>query len=316
MRGWSILMKVRGWAGLINWKHSWPTSYLLCIPESIGRWSAFLRLPDGRVAGPWEKIGAGAMVFGRSLCTSGRVLEICYLISPACPGRVSDCQELASLDEVHWGLYYIRHPERSRASGVRDAWHDVREKPVSESNNKLCHPKLKLEEAKHQWVQQANVEAAEDQLSLSQLWATQEHSKSFGSIPPLVIVDPKGKAPKTPTSNPKKRKLAKALEVKLKNTELLALAMFAAKTVEANAESASVLALQLWPPPTHEPQRRGIQRRGGREGYPSCVVEVQVEIFNEQSPSSATESELIKAQKNFAFDANKKGELPANMPIE
>lgn len=48
----------------------------------------------------------------------------------------------------------------------------------------------------------------------------------------LVKAESKGKAPGISPSNPKKRKLVKALEVEPKKSKLLTLAMFAAQAVE------------------------------------------------------------------------------------
>lgn len=56
--------------------------------------------------------------------------------------------------------------------------------------------------------------------------------KSVESIPPLTMVDPKGKAPKTPLRNQKKRKLTKASKEEPNKTKLLASAMSATKTLE------------------------------------------------------------------------------------
>lgn len=58
---------------------------------------------------------------------------------------------------------------------------------------------MTLMESKHQAAQQVDVE-------------TRERLESTESIPPLVMVNPNGKAPKTPSSNLKKRKLTKASE--------------------------------------------------------------------------------------------------------
>lgn len=70
---------------------------------------------------------------------------------------------------------------------------------------------MTLEEAQHQLVLQEEVEGEEDQLSILQLQANRLESAEL--IVPLGIIDLKGKAPETPSSKPKKRKLVRASEV-------------------------------------------------------------------------------------------------------
>lgn len=67
---------------------------------------------------------------------------------------------------------------------------------------------------------------------LSHLWATRERSKSTESVPPLAMVNRKGKALETPSTILKKRKFVKALKAEPKKTKLLALATPATRAVE------------------------------------------------------------------------------------
>lgn len=69
-------------------------------------------------------------------------------------------------------------------------------------------------------------------MPLAQLLVAREPSKYTMSIPPLAVVDPKDKAPETPSTNAKKRKLVKASELEPKKMKLLALAMPTTRALE------------------------------------------------------------------------------------
>lgn len=88
---------------------------------------------------------------------------------------------------------------------------------------------ITLEQVQRHLVQP---EETEDQLQISQLRVTQDRLEPDKSITPLGRVDPKGKTPKTPLSNPKKRRLVKASKGEPKKTKLMASAISAAKTVK------------------------------------------------------------------------------------
>lgn len=71
-------------------------------------------------------------------------------------------------------------------------------------------------------------------MPLAQLPAAREPSECAKLVPPLEVVDPKGKALKTPSTNSRKIKLIKASEVEPKKTKLLALIIPTARAVEVS----------------------------------------------------------------------------------
>lgn len=101
-----------------------------------------------------------------------------------------------------------------------------------EAKEGLWRPDYDARTGKHHLVQQEEVKEAESQLSISQLQTTQDRLEQAESIIPLVIVDLKGKAPETPSNEPKKRKLVKTSEGEPKKKKLMPSAISTAKTIE------------------------------------------------------------------------------------
>lgn len=80
---------------------------------------------------------------------------------------------------------------------------------------------MTLEQPLNELAQREEAKEEEEQLSISQLMARRERLEPTESIVLVVTIDSKGKAPETPSSKPKKRKLIKVSEGEPKKTKLM-----------------------------------------------------------------------------------------------